>query len=146
MAKNQNQTRPTKAKVSAFIAALPEHRRDDVKAMAKLMEKATQKKPVMWGPSIIGFDQYHYVYPSGREGDAPIVAFSPRAQTLTLYIKSDAFNDKGLLKKLGKHSISGSCLYIKKLSEVDIRVLETLIAASVKEGRKRSSNQSGDGC
>lgn len=137
MAKNENQTRPTKVSVSAFISALPENRRDDVQAIAKMMEKATKKKAVMWGSSIIGFDEYHYVYESGREGDAPIIAFSPRAQNLTLYIKSSSFNDKTLMKRLGKHSVSGSCLHFKRLSDVDIGVLKILIADSVKETRKR---------
>lgn len=134
MSKTENKTQPTAVKVSTFIAALPEGRQADVKAVVKMMEKATKKKAVMWGPSIIGFDAYHYVYASGREGDAPIVAFSPRAKTLTLYIKSSAFKDATLMKKLGKHSVSGSCLHIKQLADVDISVLETLIVHSAKEG------------
>ncbi len=141
MAKNENQTQPTKVSVSAYIAALPEGRRADVKAIAKMMEKATGKKAVMWGPSIIGFDTYHYVYRTGREGDAPIIAFSPRAQSLALYINSDSFKNKTLMKKFGKYQMSGSCLHIKKLSDVDLGVLETLIADGVKDGRKRHQSE-----
>jgi hypothetical protein len=137
MAKNENQTRPTKVSVSAYITSLPEARRADVKTLVKMMQNATDKKAVMWGPSIIGFDEYHYVYASGREGDAPIIAFSPRAQSLALYINSDSFKNKTLMKKFGKYRMSGSCLHIKKLSDVDLDALETLIEDGVKDGRKR---------
>lgn len=132
-----NQTLPTKVKVAEYIAALPAERQADVKTLTKMMEKASGKKAVMWGPSIIGFDEYHYVYESGREGDAPLIAFSPRVGNLTMYImaKTDAFH--ALLKKLGKYKVSGVCLHVKKLADVDMKVLEKLLAESVKDNRKR---------
>ncbi len=138
MAKNKNQTVPTKISVSAYIAGLPVERQADVKTLKKLMEKVSGKKAVMWGPSIIGFDQYHYVYASGREGDSPMIAFSPRVGNLTLYIMSKTPVYQGLMKKLGKHKVSGVCLHIKKLSDVDMTVLEKMMVESLKETRKKN--------
>ncbi|MEO5927048.1 MAG: DUF1801 domain-containing protein [Patescibacteria group bacterium] len=137
MPKNENQTKPTKISASTYIASLPLERRADVGTVAKMMEKATGKKPVMWGPSIIGFDEYHYKYDSGREGDAPLIGFSPRKQNLTLYVLSSSRDSSVSLKKLGKHKVSGSCLHINKLSDIDTDVLQQLIAESVKDSRKR---------
>ncbi len=132
-----NQTVPTKVTVAAYTAALPVERQADVKTLTKMMEKASGKKAVMWGPSIIGFDQYHYVYESGREGDAPLIAFSPRVGNLTLYIMSKTPTFQALMKKLGKHKVSGVCLHIKKLSDVDMGVLEKMLVESVKDNRKK---------
>lgn len=125
----ENKTKPTKVSVAAFIDAITEEgRRADAKALVKLMQKAAGEKPKMWGPSIIGFGSYHYTYDSGREGDMPVVAFSPRKAATVLYGLSDS---EALLPKLGKHTRGKGCLYIKKLADVDQKVLETMVAKAV---------------
>ena len=123
-----NKTKATQASVSSFITALPENRRADAKALAKLMESVSRQKPKIWGTAIIGFGSYHYRYDSGREGDMPLLCFSPRKSANVIYNMSAA--DKSLLEKLGKHTLSGSCLHIPKLSDVDPKVLKTLLASS----------------
>jgi hypothetical protein len=112
----ESKTKPTKVSVSAFIDAITDQgRRADAKALVKLMQKASGEKPKMWGPSIIGFGSHHYVYDSGREGDMPVIAFSPRKAATVLYGLSDS---KALLPKLGKHTTGKGCVYIKKLADV----------------------------
>jgi hypothetical protein len=130
----ENTTKPTKISVAAFIDAITDDaRRADAKALVKLMQKASGEKPTMWGPSIIGFGSHHYVYDSGREGDMPVVAFSPRKAATVLYGLSAA---EALLPKLGKHTRGKGCVYIKKLADVDQKVLETMAAKAV-AGRAR---------
>ena len=125
----ENKTKPTKLSVSTFIDAITDpSRRSDAKALVKLMQKAAGEKPKMWGPSIIGFGSYHYTYDSGREGDMPVVAFSPRKAATVLYGLSDA---EALLPKLGKHTRGKGCLYIKKLADVDQKVLEAMVVKAV---------------
>ena len=123
----ENKTRPTQADVDAFIKSLPQARQTDVRALVKLMQAVSRQKPRMWGPSIIGFGSYHYRYESGREGDAPLLCFSPRKSANVLYI---TLTDKALPEKLGKHKLSGGCLHIKKLSDVDPAVLKAIVANS----------------
>ncbi|MBZ5492061.1 MAG: DUF1801 domain-containing protein [Acidobacteriia bacterium] len=124
-----NKTKPTKLSVSAFIDAITdEGRRADAKALVKLMQKASGERPTMWGPSIIGFGSYHYVYDSGREGDMPVVAFSPRKAATVLYGLGDA---EALLPKLGKHTRGKGCVYIKKLADMDQKVLEAMVEKAV---------------
>src|SRR5579864_3916820 len=131
----ENKTKPTKLSVSTFIDAITdEGRRADAKALVKLMQKAAGEKPKMWGPSIIGFGSYHYTYDSGREGDMPVVAFSPRKAATVLYGLSDA---EALLPKLGKHTRGKGCVYIKKLSDVDEEVLKTMVAKAVAAERAK---------
>jgi hypothetical protein len=131
----ENKTKATKVSVSAFIDAITdESRRADAKALVKLMQKAAGEKPKMWGPSIIGFGSYHYTYDSGREGDMPVVAFSPRKAATVLYGLSDA---EALLPKLGKHTRGKGCVYIKKLADVDQKVLEAMVVKSVGSRRVR---------
>ena len=101
------------------------------------MKRATGAEPKMWGPSIVGFGSYHYVYESGREGDAPIVGFAPRGREMTLYVLADFARRDALLAKLGKHRTGKSCLYIRRLADVDLAVLEKLVAASVADRKKR---------
>ena len=130
-----NKTKPTKISVAAFIDAITDQsRRTDAKALVKLMQKASGEKPKMWGPSIIGFGSYHYTYDSGREGDMPVVAFSPRKAATVLYGLSEA---EALLPKLGKHTRGKGCVYIKKLADVDQKVLETIAAKAVAGRRAR---------
>lgn len=134
MSKTQNKTKATKASVPAFIAAIPdETRRADAKTLIKMMSAATGEKAKLWGPSIVGFGSHHYVYDSGREGDTPVVAFSPRKPALVLYIGAGDKAAKPLLAKLGKHAMGKGCLYIKKLADVDLTVLEKLIAQAVEK-------------
>jgi hypothetical protein len=126
-----NKTKATQLSVAAYIDAVTdEGRRADAKALVKLMQKATGEKPKMWGPSIVGFGSYHYKYESGREGDMPVVGFSPRKPATVLYGLRAADNAEGLLAKLGKHTTGKGCVYIKKLADVDQKVLESLIAKS----------------
>ena len=124
-----NKTKQTNSSVAAFIDAITdEGRRADAKALAKLMQKASGEKPKMWGPSIIGFGSHHYVYDSVREGDMPVIAFSPRKAATVLYGLSSS---EALMAKLGKHTTGKGCVYIKKLADVDQKVLETMAAKAV---------------
>jgi hypothetical protein len=133
-----NKTKPTKLGVAAFIDALTDQsRRSDAKVLVKLMQSAAGEKPKMWGPSIIGFGSYHYKYDSGREGDMPIIGFSPRKAATVLYNVIGSGDSAALLAKLGKHTTGKGCLYIKKLADVDQQVLEALIAKSVATMRVR---------
>jgi len=129
-----NKTKPTHASVDAYIESLPEARRADVKALVKLMQAVSRQKPKMWGPSIIGFGSYHYRYESGREGDMPLVCFSPRKSANVIYV---CLSDKSLLKQLGKHKLSGGCLHISKLSDVDTVVLRQVVADSYANMREK---------
>jgi hypothetical protein len=113
-------------------------KRADGQELLALMQEICGEPATMWGPSIIGFGKHHYVYESGREGDVPIVGFSPRKQHLVLYLMHGP-NNKKLLAKLGKHKTSKACLYINKLSDIDRKVLSQLISDSVTEARKRAS-------
>jgi hypothetical protein len=134
----ENKTKATKLSVSAFIDAIAdESRRKDAKALVKVMESAAGEKPTMWGPSIIGFGSYHYKYVSGREGDMPVVAFSPRKAATVLYGMNAAVDSKALLAKLGKHTAGKGCVYIKKLADVDQQVLKTLVTKSVAATRAK---------
>jgi len=128
----ENKTKPTTVSVAAYIDAITdETRRADAKALVKLMQHATGEKPKMWGPAIIGFGSYHYTHDSGREGEMAVACFSPRKAATVLYQMTGFTESAALLAKLGKHTVSGSCLHIKKLADVDPKVLEELIAKSV---------------
>ena len=133
----ENKTKPTKVSVSAYVEAIPdEGRRADAKALIKLMQRATGEKPAMWGPSIVGFGSYHYVYDSGREGDMPVVGFSPRKPATVLYVRAGSGHLDKLLPKLGKHTTGKGCFYIKKLADVDLKVLEQIIAKAASTAGK----------
>jgi hypothetical protein len=134
----ENKTKPTRVSVAAYIAALTdEPKRTDAKALVTMMQAASGEKPQMWGPSIIGFGSYHYKYESGREGDMPIIAFSPRKAAIVLYIAAGLSGSKALVKKLGKHSMGKGCLYMKRLADVDETVLKKLVANAVAERRAK---------
>jgi hypothetical protein len=125
-------TKETKASVTKFIDAVAdEQKRKDSYTILEMMKKITKEEPKMWGPSIIGFGMYHYKYDSGHEGDMCITGFSPRKQALTLYIMMGFGKSPELMKKLGKYKTGKACLYIKKLSDIDLKVLEQLIKESV---------------
>lgn len=133
----ENKTKPTRVSVKAYLDAVPSaRRRDDARVVAAMMKAATNSPARMWGPSIVGFGSYHYTYASGREGDSPLVGFSPRKDALTLYILGGFKTYEALLEKLGKHKRGAACLYIKSLDDVDLKVLKKLITASVKHMRK----------
>jgi hypothetical protein len=130
-------TKPTNQSVKEFLNEIPEpERRADCFAVAKMMEEITGEKPTMWGPSIVGFGTHHYKYASGREGDWPIAAFAPRKRDLTVYLMVGFEKNAELMEKLGKHSTGKSCLYIKRLSDIDVPTLRKLIKESAK-GSKR---------
>jgi hypothetical protein len=132
----ENKTKPTKLSVTAFVNAIADPaRRADAKALVKLLQRATGEKPQMWGASIIGFGSYHYKYESGREGDMPVVGFSPRKSATVLYGVAGA---RELLPTLGKHTTGKGCLYIKKLGDVDQTVLEAMVVKSVVASRAKS--------
>ena len=134
----ENKTKPEAASVGAFIERVPdETRRADARALVQLMHKATAEKPTMWGTAIIGFGAYHYRYESGREGDAPLVGFSPRSNAYVLYGLLGAEGSDPLLAKLGRFTTGKGCLYIKKLADVDTKVLQELVARSVKARRAK---------
>ncbi len=124
----QNKTVETTISVDDFLASITdEAKRTDSRHLAGIFEAQTGMPPRMWGPSIVGFGSYHYVYESGREGDAPIVAFSPRKDALTLYLPTGFPEREPLLTQLGKHKTGKGCVYIKKLSDIQHDVLEALI-------------------
>jgi hypothetical protein len=137
----ENKTKPTKLSVAAFIDALADPaRRADAKALVKLMQSAAGEKPKMWGPSIIGFGSYHYKYETGREGDMPLIGFSPRKAATVLYGMRGASDSEALLAKLGKHTTSKGCLSIKKLTDVDQKVLEALATKAAAALRERKQH------
>ena len=130
-------TKATKASVSKFLEGVKDdERREDCIAVAKIMKKATGDDGTMWGPSIVGFGAMRYKYTSGRELDWFITGFSPRKGDLTLYIMPGAERFKDLLPSLGKYKTGKSCLYIKKLADVDQTVLRKIVEESVKVMRK----------
>lgn len=130
-------TKPSAASVAAFLNAVEnEQMRRDARKVMALMKKVTRKKPKMWGTSIVGFGTYHYKYKSGREGDWPVTGFSPRKQNLTIYIMPGFSRYESLMKKLGKFKTGKSCLYLKKLDDVDEKVLHQLVARAVADMKK----------
>ena len=133
-------TKVTKLNIGDFLKGIePMKKRTDSIALKKVFDSATKEKPVLWNNNMIGYGVYHYKSErSAQEGDWPLTAFSPRKQNITVYIMSGVKNYPELLKKLGKFKISGgSCLYINNLEDVDVNVLKKLIAASVKDMKKR---------
>lgn len=131
---SEPKTQPTDVNPYDFIESVAHpQRKADALVICKLMEKITSEPPVMWGPSIIGFGKYRLRYPNSREIDWMLCGFSPRKQNLSIYIMSGFDNQAERLAKLGKHKTGASCLYINKLQDVDMEVLEEMIAASVAE-------------
>ena len=131
-------TKPNSQSVATFIDAVEnESKRQDAHHLLHIMQEVTGEEPMMWGDSIVGFGTYHYVYESGREGDWMLAGFSPRKQNLTVYLMGGFDNQQELLKKLGKVKSSVSCLYVKKLSDIDLDVLKEMIKLSVETVKKR---------
>ncbi|MGH6872838.1 MAG: DUF1801 domain-containing protein [Rhizomicrobium sp.] len=134
----ENKTQPTRASVGKFVAAVPDPvRRADARALIALMGAVSGETATLWGPSIIGFGSHHYVYDSGREGDMPMVCFSPRKPATVLYLATKSAKAKALLAKLGSCKVSGACVHVRKLADVDSAVLEKLIALTIAEKRAK---------
>lgn len=133
MSKNQNKTQPTQESVSDFLASVEDPtRRRDCRQVYELLADITGTEGVMWGSSIVGFGSYHYKYASGREGDFLITGFSPRKQNLTVYVMNGFSDYESLMANLGKYKTGKSCLYLKKLSDIDFDLLRELVNNSVK--------------
>jgi len=131
-------TKPNEVSVTGFINGIDDpQKKKDAKKVAAIMRKVTGKRAKMWGPSIVGYGSYHYKYASGREGDWMLTGFSPRKQALTLYIMSGFSKYDSLMKKLGKYKTGKSCLYVKRLSDIDEAVLEELVRESVEYMRSK---------
>lgn len=133
-------TQANQASVTEFLKTIDDkQKRADCRAIAKMMRDATGKRAKMWGAAIVGYDKYDYEYASGRSGTFMITGFSPRAQNISIYIMPGFSKFSGLMKKLGKYKTGKSCLYIKKLDDVDNKVLARLIEESVQVMRRRYS-------
>jgi hypothetical protein len=136
----ENKTKVTEASVESYFSTIEdEARRKDCEALVKLMTKATKQNQKMWGTSIVGFGSYHYKYESGREGDSCLTGFSSRKGDISVYLLASFPEREELLSKLGKYKVGGGCLYIRKLSDVDLKVLEQLIVGSVTERKRQYS-------
>lgn len=134
----ETKTKPTDASVEAYLAskASPEQLAD-CKAIMAMCKRVTKQSPKMWGPSIVGYGSYTYRYESGHSGDACLVGFAVRGKELVVYILAEDPAQIGLLAKLGKHKMGKSCLYFKRLADLDVKVLEALVAGSVSEIKRR---------
>lgn len=134
----ENETKPTAASVDEYLAAIAsESMRADCQVLLKLMTTWTKEQPKMWGPSIVGFGSYHYKYESGREGVYFMTGFAARKNEIVIYLVAEGANQTELLARLGKHKMGKSCLYIRRLSEVNIDVLGQLVQESLAELRRR---------
>ena len=135
----ENKTKANDASVEEFLNAVPdEKKRADAFRVLQMMREETGEEPQMWGDAIIGFGSYHYKYASGREGDAPLIGFSPRKANLALYITSDFDRYGALMERLGKFTTGKACLYVKRLSDVDEATLRELVRQSVVDMRATS--------
>jgi len=134
----ENKTEPTDASVENYIAARgSEQQRADCRELIALLEAATRQPPKMWGPSIVGFGSYRYTYQSGHSGEAPLAGFAIRGRELVIYLAPEQDEQKSLLSKLGPHKMGKSCLYFKRLVDLDRSVLEELVVGSIAEVRRR---------
>ena len=131
-------TKPTEVSAESHIAAIAnEEQRNGAQTLVALMRRVTKQEPRMWGPSIVGFGSYHYKYASGHEGDSALAAFAVRGSELVVYIAAGFEGRAVLLAKLGKHKTGKVCVYIRRLANVDLKVLETLVARSVAGTKRR---------
>lgn len=126
----ENKTRPTDVSVDQFLTTASEQRRSEAHQLINIMQAISGEQPIMWGPSIIGFGSVHYRHDTGREGDMPRLGFSPRKASITVYFSEGFDNYAGQLDTLGKHTSSVSCLYINKLSDIDLDVLRDMLTRS----------------
>lgn len=136
----ENKTIETQESVKDFIAKIPDgKKRKDFSAITDLIKKNTSLDPKMWGTAIVGFGSYHYNYESGREGDAPLVGISPRASSIALYLGCEQDVRDELLSKLGKHKLSGSCIHIQKLEDIETDILIKMVKNSIENRKKHNS-------
>jgi uncharacterized protein DUF1801 len=134
----ENKTKPTDASVEDYITSrASEQQRADCKELMVLLSSITQQLPKMWGPSIVGYGSYRYTYESGRTGEAPLTGFAIRGQELVIYLVAEGERQRSLLSKLGKHKMTKSCLYFRRLADLDKSALEQLVAGSVADVRRR---------
>jgi Domain of unknown function (DU1801) len=135
---SENKTKPTEVSPAEFITSVePDRRRNEGRILLDLFAKTTGWTPRMWGPSIIGYGEYHYKYDSGREGDFMATGFSPRKAKLSIYILPGYADYGPILNRLGKHSLGKSCLYLNKLDDIDLDVLAELITAGIADLAKK---------
>jgi hypothetical protein len=138
-------TKQTDSSVEAFLSKVDEQKRKDCAQLIDLLKKITKHEPKMWGTSILGFDSYHYKYASGHEGDSALVGLSPRKKNITLYLMCGLHKDPELMKKLGKHKTGVGCLYIDKVADIDLKILEEVVKISIaalkKQVEKMSKNK-----
>jgi len=131
-------TKPTEVSVESHVAAIAnEEQRNDAQTLVALMRRVTRHEPRMWGPSIVGFGSYHYKYASGHEGDSALAGFAARGRELVVYIAPGFEGRDALLAKLGTHKMGKVCVYIRRLANVDLNVLEKLVARSVADTKRR---------
>ena len=131
-------TNPTAVSAESHIAAIAnEEQRHDAQTLVALMQRVTRQELRMWGPSIVGFGSYHYKYASGHEGDSALTGFAVRGRELVVYIAPDFEGRDVLFSKLGKHKTGKVCVYIRRLADVDLKVLETLVARSIADTKRR---------
>ena len=134
----ENKTKASDASVDAYLSAIADPgRRSDCEALAKLMAEVAGQPPKMWGTSIVGFGSYHYKYASGREGDSCLLGFAARKGDISIYGLAPFPGREELLSRLGRHKMGKGCLYISKMSDIDLKVLEQLLKESVAESKKR---------
>lgn len=134
----ENKTKPTTASVAVFLNKIKDsQRREDCFSLLEIMESVSKVKPVMWGPSIVGFGTYHYVYESGREGDTVLMGFSSRKEAISIYMMCRLDHVADELTKLGKHKTGKGCLYIKSLGDVDHSVLKRILTKAWKIGKSK---------
>lgn len=134
----ENKTKPTDASVEGYIASrASEQQRVDCEELMALLEKVTGQKPRMWGPTMVGYGSYKYTYDSGRTGEAFLAGFAVRGRELVVYLMADGEKQRALLSKVGKHKMGKSCLYFKRLADLDKSVLEELVVGSVADVRRR---------
>jgi hypothetical protein len=140
----ENKTKPTKANVAAFLNTIKEKQvREDCFVILDMMQNIARCEPVMWGSAIVGFGLYHYVYESGREGDMPLLGFSPRKQNISIYLMGGLSKVEGELGTLGKYKRGGGCLYIKSLSDVRATVLRKILVKAFKHGQREKVRADG---
>ena len=136
----ENKTKPTRASVADYIASRANaQQKADCRELMAMLRKVTRKTPRMWGPSIVGYGSLRYTYETGRSGEMPLAAFAIRGRDLVVYVWPDAPGQKGMLSRLGKHSIGKSCLYFRQLADLDKSVLEQIVVGSMEEAQRRYS-------
>jgi hypothetical protein len=138
---SENKTKETNASVAAFVKKISDaKKRTDFSAIMEMVAKSTKLEPKMWGTAIVGFGSYHYVYDSGREGDAPLFGMAARADSITFYVSSSFENRDELLAKFGKYKASKACIHIKKIEDIDTAILLKMVKASMSHIKKKYSS------